>query len=122
MQPIFADKGKIGRFTLALHKEYVQALDAVAINGEHPASAEDCTLVLKYIELQNSKEQCGTVWNELLVPNDVPVFADLDRDEPERVASNWIGLIEKYLNWYSTDYEPLLEKLTSVGIPSDVLS
>lgn len=121
MQPLFADKGKIGRLTLTLHKEYAQALDAVTINGEHPASAEDCTLVLKYIELQNVREQCGAVWNELLVPNDVPVFADLDRDEPESVASNWIGLIEKYLNWYSTDYEPLLEKLSSVGIPSAVL-
>lgn len=121
MQPLFADKGKVGRFTLALHKEYAQALDAVTINGEQPASAEDCALVLKYIELQNIREQCGTVWNELLTPNDVPAFADLDRDKPESVASNWIGLIEKYLNWYSTDYEPLLEKLSAVGIPGDVL-
>ena len=121
MQTIFTDKGKIGKLTFMFHKEYAQALDAVTINGEHPNSTEDCALVLKYIELQNARKQCGAVWNELLVPNDVPTFDALDPDEPERVASNWIELIEKYLNWYSTDYEPLLEKLNSVGIPGDVL-
>jgi len=121
MQPIFVDKGKINKLTLMFHKEYQQALDAVTISGEHPSSAGDCALILKYIELQNAREQCSAVWNELLVPNDVPTFDALDRDEPERIASNWIALIEKYLHWYSTDYEPLLKKLSVVGIPSDVL-
>lgn len=121
MHPIFADNGKISKLTFLFHKEYTQALNSVTINGEHPDCAEDCSLVLKYIELLETREQCGAVWNELLVPNDVPTFNELDRDEPEKIASNWIELIEKYLNWYSTDYEPLLGKLTSVGIPIDVL-
>ena len=121
MRPIFADNGKISKFTLLFHKEYTQALDAVTINGEHPDCAEDCDLVLKYIELRKDREKCGAVWNELLAPNDVPTFNELDRYEPERIASNWIELIKKYLNWYSTDYEPLLGKLTSVGIPIDIL-
>lgn len=121
IQTIFNDKGKISKLTLMFHKEYVQAIDAVTISNKHPDSVEDCVLVLKYIELQQAREQCSTIWNELLTPNDVPTFNELDRDEPERIASNWIGLIEKYLNWYSTDYESLLGKLTSIGIPSDVL-
>lgn len=116
MLPIFSDKGKISKLRLIIHKEYEQALDAVTINGEHPNSAEDCSLVLKYIEMQKTREQCRAIWNDLLVPNDVPTFDELDRYEPERIASNWIPLIKKYLNWYNTDYESLIEKLTAVGI------
>ena len=121
MRPIFSEKGKIGRLTRMLHKTYEPVLAAVTISGRHPASAEDCDLVLKYMELQDDRQQCGAVWDELLVPNGVPAFSGLDREAPERIAENWIPLIQKYLDWYSTEYDSLLEKLASVGIPSDAL-
>ncbi len=121
MQPIFSEKGKISKFTFMFHKEYEQALADVTINGNTPASAEDCAFVLKYIDLQEARKRCGAVWDELLVPNEVPAFDDLDRAEPERIAANWIPLIERYLNWYSTDYEPLISKLAILEIPNDIL-
>lgn len=121
MLPVFSKKGKISKFTFMFHKEYEQALAAVTISGRHPNSAEDCEFVLKYIDLQEARQQCSAVWNELLVPNDVPTFGELDRVEPERIATNWIAPIEKYLNWYSTDYEPLISKLAALEIPSDIL-
>lgn len=121
MQPIFSEKGKISKLTFMFHKEYKQALASVTINGNLPASAEDCALVLKYLDLQEARKRCGAVWDELLVPNEVPAFDDLDRAEPERIAANWIPLLERYLNWYSTDYEPLISKLAMLEIPSDIL-
>lgn len=121
MHPIFSENGKIGKLTFMFHKEYEQALAAVTINGSHPASAEDCALVLKYIELTEGRNRCGAVWDELLVSNGVPAFNELDKNEPERIAANWISPIKKYLNWYSTDYELLLDKLAALKIPSDVL-
>ena len=121
MCPIFAGKGKIGKFTFMLHKTYQPALAAVMINGSHPSSAEDCSLVLKYIELQQDREHCGAIWNDLLVADGVPAFADLSDSEPERIAANWIPQIKKYLNWYSSDYAPLLDKLSAIGISNDVL-
>lgn len=121
MRPIFSEKGKISKLTFLFHKEYKQALAAVTINGNPPASAEDCALVLKYIDLQDARKRCGAVWDELLVLNEVPAFDNLDRTAPERIAVNWIPLIERYLNWYSTDYEPLISKLAVLEIPSDIL-
>lgn len=121
MQSLFGKNGKISKIVLMVHKEYEQSLAAVTVNGSHPASAEDCVLVLKYIELLKARKRCGAIWDELLVPNDVPAFSELGKNEPERIAVNWISPIEKYLNWYSTDYEVLLSKLTSLGIPEDTL-
>ena len=121
MQPIFSENGKISKLTFMFHKEYEQSLAAVTVSGNHPASAEDCTLVLKYIELLEARKRCGAIWDELLVPNDVPAFSELGKNEPERIAANWISPIEKYLNWYSTDYELLIGKLVALGIPDDIL-
>ena len=121
MQPIFSENGRISKLTFMFHKEYEQSLAAVTVSGNHPASAEDCALVLKYIELLEARKRCGAIWDELLVPNDVPTFSELDKNEPERIAANWVTPIEKYLNWYSTDYELLIGKLTSLGIPNDTL-
>lgn len=121
MRPIFVAKGKIGKLVLWRHNEYKQALESVSINGNAPASAEDCDLILKYIELQELREKCRGVWNYLLTPHEAPSFDELDRETPERIASNWIPLIEKYLNWYAADYGSLLEKLNAVDIPSDIL-
>lgn len=121
MLPIFTEKGKIGKMTFLFHKEYEQALTAVTINGNHPASAEDCSLVLKFIELQEARMKCRAIWDELLVPYELPHFDDLNKSEPERIAANWISPIQKYLNWYRTDYEPLTNKLAALAIPVDVL-
>lgn len=121
MQPIFAESGRISKLTFMLHKEYKQSLAAVTVSGSPPSSAEDCALVIKYIELLEARKRCGAVWDELLVPNDVPVFNELDKNAPERIAVNWISPIEKYLDWYSTDYELLIGKLSAVGIPYDTL-
>lgn len=121
MRPIFAAKGKIGKLTFLRHKTYESALAAVTINGSHPSTAEDCSLVLKYIELQQAREHCGAIWNDLLVSDGVPPFDDLSNSEPERIAANWIPQIRKYLNWYSLDYAPLLDKLSAIGISNDVL-
>lgn len=121
MRPIFANNGKISKFTLLFHKEYTQALGAVTINGNSPTSAEDCAFVLKYIELQEARQNCRAVWDALLVPYKVPAFDMLDKDSPERIAANWVPLIKKYLNWYNTAYHPLLNKLSAVEIPLAVL-
>lgn len=121
MQLVFSERGKISKLAIILHQEYEQALAAVTINDNSPASAEDCALVLKYIELAEARKRCGAIWNELLVPNDVVTFSELDKNEPERIAANWIAPIEKYLNWYSTDYELLISKLSALGIPAETL-
>ena len=121
MLPIFKKNGRISGFTCIIHKEYGRALASVRVSGNQPSSAEDCTLVLKYIELLEAREHCRESWDALLVENKVPSFIDLDKKEPEKIAKNWIEPIEKYLNWYSKDYELLIGKLVALGISDEVL-
>lgn len=121
MLSVFSEKGKISKFAFMVHKEYEQALAAVTINGKQPDSADDCELTLRYIELHNARKQCADVWNDLLASSDVLSFYELDKNEPERIAANMIPLIKRYLDWYNTDYEVLIDKLTNAGIFRDAL-
>ncbi|MDD3400378.1 MAG: AAA domain-containing protein [Eubacteriales bacterium] len=121
LRPIFSEKGKTSKFTFLLHKNYKTAIAAVTINGSHPTSADDCNLILKYIDLQQARQLCSAAWDDLFITNDVPAFATLDRNDPERIAKNWVPLIQKYLDWYDTDYTLLIRKLASIGILGDTL-
>ena len=121
MRPIFAEKGKIGKLTMLMHKEYGIALDAVTINGKQVQSVEECDMILHHIELNNMRRQCEIYWNELLSAHNVPEFYELDADNPEQVAGKWIPYIEKYINWYQDTYQLLLDKMSAAKIPSDIV-
>ena len=61
------------------------------------------------------REQCASYWNDLIAKHGVPLFQELDRDEPERVAANYIPLIQRYLEWFSNEYEVLTMRMAEVG-------
>ena len=113
--------GKIGFWDKLFHKEYVAALEAVTINGKQAQSTKECDMILHCMELDEHRERCASYWDNLLTKHDVPRFYDLDTDNQERIAGNWIPLIQKYLDWYQDAYQPLLDKLAVVGIPSDII-
>ncbi|MCR4600356.1 MAG: AAA family ATPase [Clostridia bacterium] len=121
MHSVLSQKGKLGKIFFLRHRDCEHALSAVTINGVPPQSLDDFSLILFYFELQNARRRCRAVWDELLMPNGVPGFDELDKSEPERIAVNLIPQIEKYLNWFRTDYELLISKLAALRIPSDVL-
>lgn len=121
LKEAFEIKGKIGKLTLMLHKDYGVALESVTINGNPPQSAKDCEVILHTIELESMRKQCATYWDTLLAEHDVPKFFDLDRSNQERIAKNWIPQLQRYLDWYRTDYQPLLEQMEGMGIPEEVI-
>lgn len=121
LKTAFSDKGKISKFTFWTHKDFEPALNAVTINGKHPNSAENCDIVLHCIELDAIRKECAKYWNELLGEHGVPDFFSLDRREPEKIAGNWIPHILRYLDWYETDYEPLKQKMSAIGLPIETV-
>lgn len=118
---ILAEKGKISKLTLMLHKEFVTVLESIKINGHSLQTAQDCDLILHRMELQKLREKCARYWDSLMSDSGIPAFFDLDREKPETVADNWISLIERALDWYQSDFTLLLDKMNQIGIPSDVL-
>ena len=117
----FQQSGKIGKIALLLNKQLEMALNGVTINGQKPQNAEDCALILQSMELDETRRQCASYWNDLIAKYGVPSFYDLDTDEPERVAANYIPWIQRYLDWYEKEYTELIGYLDNVGLPCDMV-
>ena len=117
MSSSFSASGGLSKMTLFFHSDYATALKQATVNGKEVSKAEECTLVLKTIQLYKMRKQCGLYWDELFGQNEVPRFDELDTKAPERIAANWIPLITKYLDWYKTDYQPLKDLLERNNIP-----
>lgn len=121
VKEILAERGKISKLTLMLHKEYGAALECAKVNNHFIQTAEDCDFVLHQIELFNLRDKCAKYWDALMSVSGVPAFCDLDRESPETVAINWIPLMERALDWYQSDFTLMLDELNMIGVPGDVL-
>lgn len=117
----YGQGGKIGKLALRLNKQLKVALNGATINGQEPQNAEDCNLILSVLEMKSMREQCASYWNDLIAKHGVPPFHDLDRDDPERVAANYIPLIQRYLEWFSNEYEVLAMRMEAIGLPCDAI-
>lgn len=117
----YKQSGKIGKIALLLNKQLEVALNGATINGQKPQNAEDCEIILRYIEMNAMRKQCASYWNNLIAKYGVPSFESLDGEEPERIANNYIFDIKRYLQWYENEYAKLVEYINDVGISCDVV-
>lgn len=118
IKPILQSRGKLSIFDRFFHKEYEEVLNSVKIEGNPITTAQECDLVLQQLELAKKRNLCSRYWAELLSVNGLPQFFDLDSIEPERMALKWIDEIKRYLDWYSTEYDSLKQKLANIGLTS----
>lgn len=121
IRDIFVQKGKLSKLKLLFNKDIETALNKVSIDGHTVQNAEECDIILHCMELSSMRKKCALFWNELLTPNGMPEFFSLDMKEPESVAVNILPQIERYLDWYNTDYQRLVDLLESAGLPSGVI-
>ena len=121
LKDLFAQKGKISKLALMLHKDCVPALEQILVNGQPVQSAKDCELALHNIELYAMRKQCALYWDELLSVHGIPAFFTLSAQSPELIAQNWIPVILTYLDWYRNTYTPLVALLARFRIPEDIL-
>jgi len=114
--------GKIGWLENKFNK-YGPAFAIVTVDGHPLSTAKECQYVLDQIELKELRRRCALFWDELLVKYDgtVPEFYSLDQDNPESVAKKFISKIEKCLDWYQKECEPLRDKLRSAGFPLELI-
>ena len=121
LQDKYSQGGKIGKLALFLNKQLEVALNGATINGQRPQNAEDCKLILRVLEMKSMREQCASYWNDLIAKHGLPQFYDLNQDDPERVAANYIPLIQRYLDWFKNEYEVLTMRMEAVGLPCDAI-
>lgn len=118
---VLASKGKLSWFDLTFNKDIEPALSKSGVDGHPVQTAEECDIILHCMELNSMRKQCALYWNELLAPNGIPEFSTLDARRPESIAANMLPQIERYLDWYHTDYQRLADLLEEAGLSSDTL-
>lgn len=117
----YKQNSKISKLTLFLNKNLGIALDGATVDGHKPQNVEDCNLIIQTIEMNTIREQCASYWNNLIGKYGVPLFYDLDINEPERVAANYISWIKRYLDWYDNEYTDLVDYINGVNITCDIV-
>ena len=117
----FEKNGKISAISLMLHKDYREVLDSVKINGNKIQSTKEIEVILHKIELNEYRDQCANYWNDLLSPQGISRFYELDTDNQEMIADKYIRTIKRYLEWYDSDYIILADKLRLLGIPKETV-
>ena len=121
LRDLFTEKKKLSKLTLLFHKDCERVLQRIRFDGRALASAEECTIVLHLLELEEARRVCGRYWDELLAPHGVVPFRELDPRSPERAAARWSEVLRRYLNWYVEDFTPLREWLRAAQIPEQAV-
>ncbi|MDQ0508385.1 hypothetical protein QO008_000840 [Peptoniphilus ivorii] len=121
LQTRYSQGGKIGKLAVLLNKQLDIALKGATINGQMPQNAEDCDLILSILEIKSMREECASYWNDLIAKHGEPLFHDLDRETPERIAANYIPLIQRYLKWFDNEFGVLTKRMEKVKLPCDVV-
>ena len=121
LRELLTEKKKLSKLTLMFHKDCERVLQSVSFDGRPLASASECTIILHMLELDEARKKCARYWDELLLPQGVMAFMELDRNEPERTAMNYLGPMERYLNWYGDAFVPLRDRLRAVQIPESAV-
>lgn len=118
MQSIFETKGKISRFNLFFHKDFKIVLENVSINNCEIQSAEDCELLIQFIEYSSQLKICQSYWHNLIVAGaDGVEFNDLESEYPIKAAVAKISTIKDSLQWHEKYLRPFTEALRATGVP-----
>lgn len=117
---IFQRKGKISKIDFLFNKQLESALSLVTINGNAISSADDCTVILSFIELLEKRTETERLWDELMAKQGSPAFSVLG-PEPEEICEQRISNIKRYLSWYHNEYAQFINLVDAAGLNSDVL-
>ena len=113
---LLKSKGRISKFDLLKNREFKDALDLVTIDGKQIQSSDDCDAVINKLKLIKSRNHCAKYWRDLIGKVSGLQFFDLDKEEPEAIARQYIDQINWALSWTSSYFLELQKKLKTVGI------
>lgn len=117
---ILGNKGKIGFFDKIRHKEAVSVLENVHISNAPLQTVEDCELVMNYLNVQEQKEELKNIWNEVFIQYPEMLFEQFETEID--IKGNYIkDTILKYLDWYQTKFESIVEIALETGFDIEKL-
>ncbi|WP_298761151.1 AAA domain-containing protein [uncultured Megasphaera sp.] len=122
IQNFYVTDGKIPWLQKFLHKEYLKTCDNITINDKPISSADDCKIVLDYLNLLEKRNACAILWDNLFQESSVPKFETLDNGRmPERIARNLIPKIRYWLDWHQNEFQKIKKLMQSAGINPEMI-
>ena len=120
LSDIFQRKGKVTKIDFLFNKSLENAFSLVTINGNTVTSSDDCTIILRHIELLEKRAGTEMLWDELMAKQGSPSFSTLG-DEPEEICRQRIPNIRRYLDWYQNEFAQFTSLIDSAGLNSKVI-
>lgn len=119
METKLKQTGKISFFDELLDKNIKVIKEQIKINNETISTSKDCSLIINTIELKKMKSELRIKWDMLIGKHNYKKFDELDTNEPEQIAKNFIPKIKQYIDWYDNEYKTLQKYLTELGFNCD---
>lgn len=104
-------------------KDKMRLDELLYVNGHGFETASECKIALKWLELQKMRQECGQLWDSLLVELGCTKFSSLATDScpSETVAQAILHDFQKGLNWAYQELQPLSQALHSIGVQIEFL-
>lgn len=115
MEEKLKQSGKISFLDELFDKNIKEIKEQIKINNGTISTSKDCSLVINTIELENQRKILCKQWDNLIGKYNFKKFYELDAEEPEQIAKNFVPKIKQYLNWYNNEYITLKKYLTELG-------
>ncbi|MCD7779232.1 MAG: AAA domain-containing protein [Candidatus Gastranaerophilales bacterium] len=117
----FLQKGTLSWINKTLNKDFKYILENFKINNKCLSSHKETELMKKKINLIKKRYNLKNCWNFLISRHNFTCFEKLDKTEQERVALNYVEIIQRCINWYSDDLIKLQKQLKDMGLNYNIL-
>lgn len=112
--------GNLGAWDRATHRVWAKFVGQARAGGATPTKPEHFAALKFRASLVRLRGEIGHRWSRLMEPGGAPAWKDLG-DEPEASLGQIAQVIRRALAWTSTELEPELVRLASLGLRWDEL-
>jgi len=106
--------GALGTMTLLVHPSWKALLSVARVGEKEPRQPEHFGALRTLIRVQQRRRELVDRWERQMVPLGVPALGARGED-PERVAAQWVGHIQKCLAWQTETWGPCEKELARQG-------
>lgn len=112
--------GKINRLNLMFNSEMKATLNSCRVNGQVPRYLNEFKALLNYHNLMLVKNKLKTRWSRQIASLGAEDIDSMGHNF-ENICKKYCTVIEENLSWYQIKWEPIVNKIKSLGVNVDSL-
>ena len=108
------DDGKLGSFTLLMHKSWNHFIESTKVNNAHPRLPEHFHALRKLSRLKTLRQDLASRWDRQVAALGTPPSSEMG-EEVEKTLMQFCDSIENCLGWHEHTWLPLQHQLEDLG-------